>query len=436
MTLEGASDGSGDAPPKPGSREQPLTVSRLLRGINGLLDRTVGTLWIEGEIGSLQRASSGHHYFAIKDERSEVRVVMWRADAQRLRFSLADGQRVLLRVRLGLYERDGKFQLYAQTAEPAGVGADALALEQLKQKLLAEGLFDPARKRPLPLIPRRVGVVTSLSGAAVRDVIRAVHRRFPVPILISDAQVQGPSAPRQLVHALERICRTDVDVVIIGRGGGSASDLSAFNDEAVVRAVASCPVPTISAVGHEIDVTLTDMAADRRAATPSMAGEMSVPVLADLSRALLKEERRLMRELELRIRGARQELDHAAAAARARTDLAVSRRRRALADLIARLEGRHPRAQLLRERAAVSELENRCHGRMRQKMDVCGKEFARLAARLDAMSPLRVLERGYAIAMSNARVIVRADVVAKGDELTVKVSRGSIACRVENVHDD
>jgi exodeoxyribonuclease VII large subunit len=361
---------------------------------------------------------------------------MWRADARRLQFEIADGQRILVRARLGLYERDGKFQLYAQTAEPAGVGADALALEQLRQKLAVEGLFDAARKRPLPALPRRIGLVTSIGGAAVRDVIRAVHRRFPVPILIADAQVQGTNAPYHLVHALREIARTDVDLVIIGRGGGSASDLSAFNHERVVRAVAACPVPTISAVGHEVDVTLTDLAADRRAATPSMAGEMAVPVLADLSGALQKEERRLCRELEMRLRGARQELDHCAEAVRARFEVGVSRRRRVLADAVARLEARHPRAQLVLHRAALRELENASRAKIRARLEAAGRQFAGLAGRLSALSPLRVLERGYAIAMSGEQVIVRADDVEVGREVTVRLSRGSLGCRVETVDDE
>jgi len=263
-----------------------------------------------------------------------------------------------------------------------------------------EGFFriDAERKRALPAIPRCIGVVTSKSGAAVRDIVRAVERRFPVPILVADTKVQGPEAPGQIAAAIAAIGKADVDVVIVGRGGGSAGDLAAFNEETVVRAVAACPVPTVSAVGHEVDVSLTDLAADVRAATPTMAGEMVVPVRADLAAALAKEERRLSRELEFRLRGARQELDQLGDNARARVAVAIAERRNALAELRHRLEARHPRARLVAHRASVSELSSRVHAVFRQRLDRAARDYATLASRLEALSPLRVLERGYAIA--------------------------------------
>src|SRR5262245_501184 len=234
-----SADAGGAAAPRPGSRERPLRPSQNVRGASNVLDREIGTVWVEGEVESRVAASSGHLYFCLKDSRCQLRAVMWRSDAARLKFRIENGQSLRCRGKLSIYERDGKFQFYVQFAEPAGLGADALALEQLKERLAAEGLFASTRKRRLPLLPARIGVVTSKSGAAVRDIIRAVQRRFPVPILVADARVQGASAPGAITRALVALARAGVDVIIVGRGGGSAGDLAAFNDERVVRAVAA-----------------------------------------------------------------------------------------------------------------------------------------------------------------------------------------------------
>ena len=434
MPQEGESAGPATGQPRPGTRERPLRVSLLLHGANRVLDRQIGTIWVEGEVESLVRASSGHLYFSLKDARSSIRAVMWRSDAVRLKFKLEDGQSILCRGRVAIYDRDGKFQFYAQTIEPAGLGADALAFEQLKAKLAAAGLFASERKRPLPLLPRRIGVVTSKSGAAVRDIIRAVERRFPVPILIADARVQGPSAPAAIARAIAALGRCPgVDVLIVGRGGGSAGDLAAFNDERVVRAVAACPVPVISAVGHEIDLSLTCLAADRRAATPTMAGEMAVPVLADMSRRLAGEERRLRRELEHRLAVARQELDQLDARARHRLSRALAERRRRLADAHHRLETLHPRARLLSHRARLADLEGRAGAAVGRRLSERARRFGALGARLDALSPLRVLERGYALARAGDVVVTSASQVAPGDTLIVRLRRGQLGCRVESV---
>ena len=422
--------------PRPGSRERPLRVSQLVRGANYVLDQRIGTIWVEGEVESVNRASSGHVYFCLKDARSQLKAVLWRADAVRLKFAIENGQSLLCRGRLAVYDRDGKLQLYVDAAEPAGLGAEALAFEQLKARLAAEGLFAPGRKRPLPLLPRRIGVVTSKSGAAVRDIIRAVERRFPVPILIADARVQGPTAPPAIARAIAHVARAGVDLVIVGRGGGSAGDLAAFNDERVVRAVAACPVPVISAVGHEIDLSLTDLAADRRAATPTMAGEMAVPVLADLAKRLTVEERRLRRELDHRLRVARQELDHLEARGRHRLQGGLDGRRRRLAEGRQALEALHPRARLVAHRARLDELSARASSAIRRRVHDGARRFGALGGRLDALSPLRVLERGYAIALGGEagdHVVYDAREVAPGSALTVRLHRGALGCRVESV---
>lgn len=422
--------------PKPGSREQPYSVSRVITGVNRTLHRVVGSIWMEGEVVSVKRPSSGHMYFNLKDHRSQIAAVLWRSDAQRLEFEIAEGMTLRCQVRLGLYERDGKFQVYVQAVERSGLGADAAALEELKRRLHQAGLFDPARKRPLPLLPRSIGVVTSRTGAAVRDVIRAVQRRFPVPILIADTRVQGRTAPRQIVHALDEISRAGVDVVIVGRGGGSAADLAAFNDERVVRKVARMPVPVISAVGHEIDVSLTDLVADARAATPTMAGEMAVPVLAELSDALRKLETRLARELGHRLQVYRQEIDVLGERLAGRLRDAAGRRRRQLADLVRALEARHPRVQLSDSRRVIEELDRRADAAIARQMAAGRLALGQAASQLDALSPLRVLERGYAIARDGERVITNAETVAPGDSLDLRLRRGRLHCRVESVHRD
>jgi exodeoxyribonuclease VII large subunit len=437
VSTTGELPGLQGAEARPGSRERPLRPSQVVRVANGVLDEKFGSLWVEGEVESVSRPSSGHLYFCLKDAGSLLRAVIWRSDAERLKFKIENGQALRCRGRLAVYERDGKFQFYVQTAEPVGVGADALAFEQLKAKLQAEGLFAQERKRALPLLPRRIGLVTSKSGAAVRDVIRAVQRRFPVPILIADARVQGPSAPPAIARAIAAIARCpEIDVVIVGRGGGSAGDLAAFNDERVVRAVVACPVPVISAVGHEVDLSLTDLAADRRAATPTMAGEMAVPVLAELGKKLTLEERRLSRELEHRVRGARQDLDHLDARARHRALAAVAERRRRLADANRALEALHPRTRLVARRGDLDALSARAQAAMRRRVDECARRFGALGGRLDALSPLRVLERGYALARAGEHVVTSADEVAPGSALRVVLRRGALGCRVETVEVD
>ncbi|HSK01947.1 MAG TPA: exodeoxyribonuclease VII large subunit, partial [Kofleriaceae bacterium] len=288
------------AAPRPtSSRERPLGVADVVRLAGRVLD-DLGLLWLEGEVSQVSQPASGHLYFGLQDKGSVLPAVMWSRDLGRLRFKVEKGQRLRVRGRLGVY-RDGKMQLYADFAEPAGAGAEALALAQLKAKLAAEGLFAAERKRPLPRFPRRIGVVTSAHGAAIHDIIRTVQRRLPTPILIADAAVQGPAAPNQLVQGMAMVVRAGVDVLIVGRGGGAATDLTAFNHERVVRTIARCPVPVISAVGHETDLSLADLAADARASTPTAAAELAVPDGAALAERIEKERRRLERELRHRL---------------------------------------------------------------------------------------------------------------------------------------
>ncbi|HWU91459.1 MAG TPA: exodeoxyribonuclease VII large subunit, partial [Kofleriaceae bacterium] len=272
----------------PSSRERPLGVAEIVRLAGRALDE-LGLVWLEGEVTQVTQPGSGHLYFALQDRGCVLPAVMWSRDLARMRFKVQPGQRLRVRGRLGVYDRDGKMQLYADFAEPAGAGAEAVALEQLKAKLAAEGLFAAAKKRKLPRFPRRIGVVTSAHGAAVHDIIRTVQRRLPTPILIADAAVQGPNAPHQLVQGMAMVVRAGVDVVIVGRGGGAATDLTAFNHERVVRTIARCPVPVISAVGHETDLSLADLAADARASTPTAAAELAVPDGFAIGETIAKE---------------------------------------------------------------------------------------------------------------------------------------------------
>jgi exodeoxyribonuclease VII large subunit len=407
------------------SREQPLRVADVVRLAGRTLD-ALGLVWLEGEVAQVSQPSSGHVYFALRDRDCVLPVVMWGRDATRMRFRVEVGQRLRARGRLGVYERDGKMQLYCDFVEPAGVGAEAVQLEQLKQKLAAEGMFAAAKKRPLPRFPRRIGVVTSKSGAAVHDIIRTVQRRLPTPILIADAAVQGPLAPSQLVAGMAMVVRAGVDVLIVGRGGGAATDLGAFNHERVVRTISRCPVPVISAVGHETDLSLADLAADARASTPTAAAELCVPDRETLADAIGKQRRRIDRELGHVLARAAQDLDRASVALHARGERVVARGKGELHRLAHRLAELHPRAQILAYRRQLDALAHRADTAMHRDLGEMRGELARLGAQLAALSPLAVLDRGYAIAMHGETAVRDPAQVSTGDTLELVLARGKI----------
>ena len=438
------------------SRERPLGVADIVRLAGRVLDG-LGLVWLEGEVTQVSQPASGHVYFALRDRDSVLSAVMWSRDAQRLRFRLEAGQRLRVRGRLGVYDRDGKMQLYADFAEPAGLGAEAIALEQLKAKLAAEGLFAAERKRPLPRFPRRIGVVTSRSGAAIHDIIRTVQRRLPTPILIADAAVQGQTAAHQIVMGMAMVVRAGVDVVIVGRGGGAATDLSAFNHERVVRTIARCPVPVISAVGHESDLSLADLAADARASTPTAAAELAVPDGAALAEVLRKERRRLDREMRHRMDRARQDLDHRTMALHARAERVMAARRGELATLAHRLTGLHPRQRIFARGAALAELLRRLtavhpasrlargaheldaliarrDAAMRRSLEGRRAQLGQLGAGMAALSPLAVLDRGFAMVAHEDGAIVRdAARVRRGERLQIRLARGGLRVIVEDI---
>ena len=443
---------TGERPPS--SRERPLGVADVVRLAGRVLD-ALGLVWLEGEVTQVSQPASGHLYFALRDRDSVLSAVMWGRDASRMRFRIEAGQRLRVRGRLGVYDRDGKMQLYADFAEPAGFGAEALALEQLKAKLAAEGLFAAERKRPLPRFPRRIGVVTSKTGAAVHDIIRTVQRRMATPILIADAAVQGATAPNQIVMGLAMVVRAGVDVVIVGRGGGAATDLTAFNHERVVRTIARCPVPVISAVGHESDLSLADLAADARASTPTAAAELAVPDGVALAEQLRKERRRLDREIRHRMDRARQDVDHQTMALHARGERTLAAARAGLHTLAHRLTGLHPQRRIFARGAQLAELMRRLtavhpasrlarahheldalvarrDGAMRRGLEARRGQLGQLGAGMAALSPLAVLDRGFAMVVRGDGGLVRdAAQVSRGERLQIRLARGALGVIVE-----
>jgi exodeoxyribonuclease VII large subunit len=439
---------------------RPLTVAELDRAIKGAVeDGFVNAVWVEGEVADARPAPSGHLYFCLKDEREDatVDVVVYRSTVTpRVRGLCVDGARVRLRGKPTFWAPRGRLQFVADRAQAAGRGALLEALEKLKAKLAAEGLFAPERKRALPAEPRIVGVVTSSSGAAIHDVCRVAFRRGGARILLASAQVQGAGAVESICRALSLLQRVrDVDVILVGRGGGSSEDLGAFNVEAVVRAVAACRVPVVSAVGHDVDVTLVDFAADARAATPSQAAEMVVPDraalrgllwrtrlhLARAMRARLAEDHvafgRVARRLgdpRLAIAAHQQMLDDRFARLATWVRASLARRRDGISRAQQRLAYLHPRAVVARERAEVARLHHRLRSLWSGSFERRSGQLRHATARLDALSPLKVLARGYAIATrDDGRAVRSCADVQVGDDLHVRVHGARVHASVTDV---
>ncbi|MEA3275841.1 MAG: exodeoxyribonuclease VII large subunit [Pseudomonadota bacterium] len=349
------------------------SVSRLNREVRAVLEGSFPLLWVEGEISNLAQPASGHIYFSLKDPAAQVRCAMFRPKRLLLGFKPGNGHHVLMRARVGLYEGRGDFQLIVEQMEPAGEGALRLELEQLKQKLAAEGLFDEACKRSPPPFPRQAGLVTSASGAAIRDLLSVLRRRFPaLPVVVYPAQVQGEGAVDELVAALDLAsARGECDVLILARGGGSLEDLMAFNDEAVARAIRRSAIPVVTGIGHEIDLTIADLAADRRGATPSAAGELVSPSAPHLAQRL--------RAIEQRLSGTQAR--------------AVSVLRQRFAAVARHLRLLHPLGRLQRQQQRVDDLERRLIASMRGQLKSGQVRHRPLGTRLVAASPARTLER-------------------------------------------
>jgi len=410
-------------------------VSELIRQINLDLFR-YNDIAVEGEVTNFTRSTAGHCYFSIKDAKSQIRVVLFATNARFLRFRIENGLQLVVRGRLTVYEAKGEFQLNAVNAEPAGLGALQLAFEQLKKQLAAEGLFDAARKKPIPMLPQRIAVVTSPTGAAIRDILNVLGRRFEgLHLQIYPVRVQGPTASREIAAAVRHLSRWQLhDVVLICRGGGSLEDLWAFNEEPLARAVAECAIPTISGVGHETDFTICDFVADLRAPTPSAAAEIVIRAKSEICMQVDADVRRIRHVLESRVRNYRHELRHLASSDRL---YALPRR---IAIVRERLERRRvalfrmlgSQAKLLRRRLeAANEPLSRFPARVIKQR----QQLEAVAGHLQAVSPLSVLSRGYAIAFSRTRrgrkPILDSTRVDVGDPIEVQLKRGALQCTVD-----
>jgi exodeoxyribonuclease VII large subunit len=434
-----------------------LTVSALTEQIRSTLESKFQSVWVRGEISNYRPAPSGHLYFTLKDETSQIRCVMFKIQSRFLKFRLHDGLQVIVWGKVSVYGARGEYQLILDTMEPAGLGGLMLAFEQLRERLTAEGLFDPSKKRNLPAFPKTIGLVTSSKGAAVSDMIRILRRRFPaVHILVSPSSVQGDRAPAEIKAAINRLCQASgVDVIIVGRGGGATEDLWAFNDERVVRAVATCPIPIVSAVGHETDVTLSDFAADVRASTPSAAAEIVLPDRRDLRENLAHIVARLTHSMRNAIRrntGAVEEQLKRLFNPRRQ----IQEKRLALDDMIVRMTRAVKRridrsareTELFTQRLKPGRLfrqietgREQCKSlmtRLHREISGCASDrrtaLLNLTARLDALSPLSVLSRGYSIALKpkTSEVIKDSSAVEIGDTIEIRLHRGGLLCRVSD----
>jgi exodeoxyribonuclease VII large subunit len=434
-----------------------LTISELTAGIKDLLESTFDEVWVEGEISNLRRPPSGHLYFTLKDENSQIRGVLFNKQQSRyLRFELEDGQHVICWGRVGIYEKRGEYQLILDYVEPRGIGSLQLAFEQLKQRLFEEGLFDQARKRPLPLVPKRIGIVTSPTGAVIRDMLHVLRRRFEnIEVVLYPVKVQGEGAAQEIAQGIAYLgAQGEVDVIIVGRGGGSLEDLWAFNEEAVARAIFACPLPVISAVGHETDFTIADFVADVRAPTPSVAAELVVQQKRDLVMTIELLRQRMARGMDRLLVSSREQVmgmqgrvkdprrrieDH-----RLRLDeqwgrlaqatLRTWRENKERAERVLRLLLAQDPCYVIRSfRGEIAQLTKGLTGGMATLLASKRKGWEKEVARLDALSPLAILSRGYSITrrLPDNLILRAVDEVEIKGQVAVRLSRGELICRVE-----
>ena len=433
-----------------------LTVSALARSVRDLLEHRYPLLWVAGEISNCVRAKSGHLYFSLKDEMAQVRCVMFRNRGQYLDWEPRDGLRVEVRALVTLYEARGDFQLNVESMRRAGQGALFEAFLRLRDKLDKEGLFDVAHKKPLPVYPRSIGIVTSLQAAALRDALTTLARRNPsIPVIIYPAQVQGEGAAQQLAAAITAAAkRNECDVLILCRGGGSIEDLWAFNDEGLARVIYACPIPVVTGIGHETDFTIAEFVADRRAATPTAAAELASPARAELIADLHQRRQALLRQMQLALEARAQRVDAAAGrlhspadrltassarigAARVRLGAAFAMCARAvewrLSHAARRLAAAMPNLGVLEHR--TGQLEIALRRAAPQRLAALGENLTRLSLGLAHLDPAAVLERGYAIARTRDGSVVRASAALRpGDPLELSFARGGATVRVEKPH--
>ncbi len=398
------------------SAQRVLSVSELTGQIKNVLEGRFARVWVGGEISNLSRPQSGHCYLTLKDEQAQIRAVLWRAVARATRFELHDGLEVVCQGYLDVYAPRGSYQLVVERIEPKGLGSLERALRLLRERLAAEGLFEPARKRPLPRFPRRIAFVTSPTGAALRDFLEVLRRRWRgAHVLVVPVRVQGDGAAQEIAAGIELINRLadPVDVLVVGRGGGSLEDLWAFNEEIVVRAIFASRIPVVSAVGHEIDVTLCDLVADVRALTPSEAAERVVPAADEVRDFLHRQQQRLAVALRGRLDAARARLDALAAYRVFRRPL--------------------ERVQLLAQR--LDELQGRSRRATRGRIDLTRADLRALEGRLESLSPLSVLARGYSLTsrLADGKLVRSASEVSVDDRLRTRLAEGEVTSRVESV---
>ncbi|MCE9934673.1 exodeoxyribonuclease VII large subunit [Aeromonas salmonicida] len=443
-----------------GREQQVFTVTRLNSAVRMILEQDLGLVWLTGELSNLAMPSSGHWYFSLKDLGAQVRCAMFKGNNRRVAFRPQDGMQVLVQARVSLYEPRGDYQLIIESMQPAGDGVLALRFEELKRRLGAEGLFDEGRKRPLPREPRAVGLVTSATGAALHDMLTVLKRRAPdLPIFIYPTQVQGSAAIGQIVAAVALANRrAEVDVLIVGRGGGSLEDLWCFNEEVVARAIANSAIPVISAVGHEVDVTISDFAADLRAPTPSAAAELVAPDQSARAQRLAHLWQRLVQAMNRHQTAARhgfvllqkrldhqdpkrrleqqsQRLDELSARLQQLLNQRLHQGERRLANLELRLQAKSPERLLAAGKRRHQLAQERLHALIAKRQDQASHRLAMLTARLDGVSPLATLGRGYSITRTQSGdVINRAAQVNAGQTLVTTLAEGHLQVRVEEVH--
>jgi exodeoxyribonuclease VII large subunit len=433
-----------------------FSVSELNGAIRAILDAEFQDIFVAGEISGLKLAASGHYYFTLKERDAQVRCVAFRSAHRYWKFKPQDGLAVLARGRIDVYEARGEYQFLVEFLEPQGLGALQLAFEQLKKKLAAEGLFDPARKRPLPRFPRRIGIVTSPRGAAIADMVHILSRRCPgVHVRLYPALVQGEGSVEEVVRGIEYFSRTKwPDVLIVGRGGGSLEDLWTFNEEAVARAIAECAVPVVSAVGHETDVTIADFVADLRAPTPSAAAELVVPNRDDLldriaaARAkatqglryrLAMLERRLRQQgidralsvLHRRVGRHLQRIDEQEYRMREHIRVAIDTRERARRGLESRIRNFDVRPRLAADRRRMDTAHGTIVELVRTRVALRRSRWEQARAKLEQLSPLRILDRGYAIVSNESGIVKDVDAAPAGSAIRVRLAKGELGARVE-----
>ena len=420
--------------------ERIYTVSEITRLIKQELESRFPEVWVMGEVSGFTRAHSGHLYFTLKDETSQISAVMWRSQAGKVPFELENGLEVVCKGRINVYEPRGRYQLQVEQVEPKGKGALQLAFEQLKEKLHKEGLFDPELKKKLPLLPRKMGVVTSPRGAAVIDIIRTLERRFGrVHLLIYPVKVQGEGAAEEIVEGLDYFsARKDIDVVLVGRGGGSIEDLWAFNEEIVARAIFRCPIPVISAVGHEVDFTIADFVADIRASTPTAAAElviekeeMFVERIDNFLKRIINRLQYATQEWKNRVLG----LIHHRAFQNYKVRLMILSQRLDELELRALNTIRDKQQRISEGRSRALLLEERMGNILREKLQLLKGKWERLGAELHNLSPLNILKKGYTLCWKEGGKLLvrRIDEIKAGEDMTVSFYRGEFTCKVEAV---